>query len=213
MLIDARCTPTSTPSAAVASLPELSSTSHSRRHAHARTYTRVHARRHTHAHTLARTHADTRTHGRTCAHSTRKHLLRCTHTHRRGSFRWRTSLPHRTRWTARKLRTETSGSHGNFRIAQNPLDCTYFLLNGEYQPTLSLTSGGWKRLRLVQSAHQSAFRFDIAGCGVALRGGGRAARRTAVHRDARQRGVLRAVSVLFMATCMPARSGRHNGRR
>jgi hypothetical protein len=92
------------------------------------------------------------------------------HTHRRGGFRWRTSSPHRTRWTARKLRTETSGSHGNFRIAQNPLDCTYFLLNGEYQPTLSLTSGGWKRLRLVQSAHQSAFRFDIAGCGVALRG-------------------------------------------
>jgi hypothetical protein len=69
----------------------------------------------------------------------------------------------------------TETSHGNFRVAQNPLDCTYFLLNGEYQPTLSLTSGGWKRLRLVQSAHQSAFRFDrrvwrrLARCGRAAR--------------------------------------------
>ena len=85
---------------------------------------------------------------------------------------------------------ETSGSHANFRVAQNPLDCTYFLLNGEYQPTLSLTSGGWKRLRLVQSAHQSAFRFDITGCGVALRGVAvQHVTRMVVHRDARRRGV------------------------
>lgn len=45
-----------------------------------------------------------------------------------------------------------------------PFDCEYLLINGEYQPTVSLAPGEWQRWRIVQSSHQSALRFDIEGC-------------------------------------------------
>ena len=42
-----------------------------------------------------------------------------------------------------------------------PLDCTYVLLNGVYQPDIEATRGVMQRWRFVQSGHQSTIRMAI----------------------------------------------------
>jgi hypothetical protein len=44
-----------------------------------------------------------------------------------------------------------------------PLDCTYALLNGMYQPEIAATANVMQRWRFVQSSHQSTIVLSIGG--------------------------------------------------
>lgn len=49
----------------------------------------------------------------------------------------------------------------DFAQMTQPLDCTYVLFNGVYQPEIHLEESKYQRWRLVQSSHQSAIRFGF----------------------------------------------------
>ncbi len=53
------------------------------------------------------------------------------------------------------------GTKLDFAQLTQPLDCTYILFNGIYQPEIYLEAGVFQRFRLVQSSHQSAIRFGF----------------------------------------------------
>lgn len=53
-------------------------------------------------------------------------------------------------------------------IEFNAYDCTYLLVNGAYQPRLDLKAGQWQRWRVVQAAANSAVRFHLPGCEMAV---------------------------------------------
>jgi FtsP/CotA-like multicopper oxidase with cupredoxin domain len=55
------------------------------------------------------------------------------------------------------------GTKRDFFQMTQPLDCTYALLNGVYQPDIAVTGppGTMQRWRLVQSSHQSTIRLSV----------------------------------------------------
>lgn len=53
-------------------------------------------------------------------------------------------------------------------IKFNAFDCSYMLVNGAYSPTVALEAGKWQRWRIVQAAANSAVRFHIPGCKMAI---------------------------------------------
>ena len=56
----------------------------------------------------------------------------------------------------------------DFMQMTQPLDCTYALVNGVYQPSIAAVAGAMQRWRLVQSNHQSTVRLAIDGACEAL---------------------------------------------
>lgn len=53
------------------------------------------------------------------------------------------------------------GTKKDFAQTTQPFDCEYMLLNGEYQPDITMQPGEWQRLRIVQSSHNSAMRLGF----------------------------------------------------
>jgi len=57
-----------------------------------------------------------------------------------------------------------NGTRRDFMQQLQPLDCTYVLLNGAYQPEIGAVAGVMQRWRFVQSSHQSSIIMLIDGC-------------------------------------------------
>jgi len=53
------------------------------------------------------------------------------------------------------------GTKHDLAQTTQPLDCEYMLLNGEYQPDITMRPGEWQRLRIVQSSANSAMRLGF----------------------------------------------------